>query len=285
MSPRSTPVISVIIAVYNGHSTLRQCLDSIIGQKFQNMELIVIDGGSTDGTLELLGEYSSHLAYWISEPDKGIYNAWNKALVHAKGDWICFLGADDFFWSVDVLKQMAIALIQVPSSTQLAYAQIMLFGEEDTPLYTIGKKGLGVQVTQPDVMKLPPHPGLMHRRSLFQAIGGFDEDFRIAGDTELLIRALQQSDAHFVPDLIIVGMRQGGISSKPSNVLRSLKELRRIQRKHGITWPGYALILAWLRAVTRWMLWSVLGERFTRHALDFGRRIMGKPAYWTRTQK
>lgn len=283
MNMQSPPVISVIIAVYQGNLTLRQCLDSIIGQKFKNVELIVIDGGSTDGTLELLGEYSSHLAYWISEPDKGIYNAWNKALVHAKGDWICFLGADDFFWDADVLKKMVISLMQVPNSTQFAYAQIMLLGEEDTPLYTVGKQGLGVQVTQPDVMNLPPHPGLMHRRSLFQTIGGFDEDFRIAGDTELLIRALQQSDAHFVPDLIIVGMRQGGISSKPSNVLKSLKELRLIQRKHGITWPGVALTLAGLRAIVRWVLWSVMGERLTRRALDFGRKVLGKPPYWTQT--
>lgn len=283
MDIQSHPVFSVIIAVYNGQATLAQCIDSIAGQTFNDFELIIIDGGSTDETVKLLNEYSSHISYWISESDNGIYNAWNKALAHAKGKWICFLGADDFFWDTDVLMKMATALTPLPTSTQLAYAQIMLLGNEDKPLYTVGKSSLGMRFKQPDVMNLPPHPGLMHRRSLFQAIGGFDENFKIAGDTDLLMRALKLSDAYFIPDLILVGMRQGGISSKPSNVLKSLRELRRIQRKHGITWPGHALILAWLRAVMRWTLWTVLGESFTRRVLDFGRCIMGKPAYWTRT--
>jgi glycosyltransferase involved in cell wall biosynthesis len=92
-------MISVIVAVFNGAKTLQQCIDSVAGQTYPHKELIVIDGGSIDGTREILEGDATKLAYWVSEPDRGIYHAWNKALARARGDWICFLGADDYLWS------------------------------------------------------------------------------------------------------------------------------------------------------------------------------------------
>lgn len=277
------PLISVIVAVYNGIATLQQCIDSVASQSFRDFELIIIDGGSTDGTVDLLKANASKLGYWISEPDKGIYNAWNKALRHASGKWICFLGADDYLWSNDALARMAAALKTLPNETQIAYGQVMLLGLDDAPLYTVGEPYDLRSGRRVDVMGLPPHPGLMHRRTVFEERGGFDESFRIAGDTELLLRELQRSAPCFVPEAIVAGMRQGGISSKPSNVLKSLQELRRIQRKHGMRWPGIPLILTWMRVSVRWLLWSVMGEHLARRALDIGRKVLGKPAYWTRT--
>ncbi|MEQ1667696.1 MAG: glycosyltransferase [Sulfuriferula sp.] len=96
MNHASTPLISIIIAVYNGKATLQQCIDSVVQQTYSNKELIIIDGGSKDGTVELLEENRNKFSYWESEPDRGIYNAWNKGLTQAKGEWICFLGADCF---------------------------------------------------------------------------------------------------------------------------------------------------------------------------------------------
>ena len=282
-SVRPKPLFSIIVAVYNGVATLKQCIDSVASQSFQDVELIIIDGGSTDGTVDLLKANASKLGYWISEPDKGIYNAWNKALRHANGEWICFLGGDDYLWNNEALVQMAMALKALPSKTQIAYGRVMLLGLDDAPLYTVGEPYDLKPGQRVDVMGLPPHPGLMHRRAMFEERGGFDESFRIAGDTELLLRELQRSAPCFVPEAIVAGMRQGGISSKPSNVLKSLQELRRIQRKHGMRWPGMPLTLTWMRVSVRWLLWSVMGERLTRRALDFGRKVLGKPAYWTRT--
>lgn len=284
MSPiRFKPLISVVIAVYNRIATLQQCIDSISSQTLQEVELIIIDGGSTDGTVELLTANATRLDYWISEPDEGIYNAWNKALRHATGEWICFLGADDYLWGNDSLVRMAAALKTLPIETTLAYGQVMLLGLDDAPLYLVGEPYNPKLQQRVDVMGMPPHPGLMHRRSVFEERGGFDENFRIAGDTELLLRELQRSPACFVPNVTVVGMRQGGISSKPSNIFKSLMELRRIQLKRGMKWPGIPWTLALLRASVRWILWKLIGERLTRSALDFGRKVSGKPAFWTRT--
>ena len=91
------PLISIIVAVYNGEKTLQRCIDSVFSQTYPHKELIIIDGGSTDGTVDILQTNNDKITYWKSEPDNGIYQAWNKALDHAKSDWICFLGSDDYF--------------------------------------------------------------------------------------------------------------------------------------------------------------------------------------------
>ncbi|MGZ8195151.1 MAG: glycosyltransferase, partial [Methylosarcina sp.] len=81
------PLISIVVAVYNGREVLQQCVDSIASQTYKNKELIVIDGGSKDGTVDLLMKNQDRIGYWLSEPDKGIYNAWNKALPKVRGEW------------------------------------------------------------------------------------------------------------------------------------------------------------------------------------------------------
>ncbi|MGA0571653.1 glycosyltransferase family 2 protein [Variovorax sp. VNK109] len=277
------PLITVITATYNAALYLPTLVASIRQQTYSGIEWIVMDAESTDGTIAILQSSSDVVDYWSSSADTGIYNAWNKALRHANGEWVCFLGADDYLWSSDAMARMAVALRDLPADVRIAYAQVMLLGRDDAPLYAVGTRCNSDLDRHLDVMKLPPHPGLMHRRAIFEQHGGFDESFRIAGDADLLFRELRHSTARFVPDLVIAGMRQGGISSKPSNVLRSLQELRRIQRKYGVRWPGAALTKARLRAYVRLILWGIVGERLGRYVLDAGRRVSGKPAYWTRT--
>jgi glycosyltransferase involved in cell wall biosynthesis len=92
------PTISIIIVTYNAASTLQNCLNSIYKQKYPNLKIIIIDGKSTDETVDIIKANSKNIFYWISEPDKGIYDAMNKSLAHIKGDWVYFLGADDFLF-------------------------------------------------------------------------------------------------------------------------------------------------------------------------------------------
>lgn len=282
MPTKSPPLISVIIAVYNGEATLQQCLDSVTQQTCKNIELIVIDGGSSDGTVEMLHARSQQMAYWISESDRGIYNAWNKALKQAKGDWICFLGADDYFWDRHVLDHMAAQLRQVPPDIRVAYGQIMLLNNDGAKLYPVGQPWGEVKDRFKQVMCIP-HPAVLHRRSLFVEQGCFDESFRIAGDYELLLRELKTKNAFFIPNIVVTAMRQGGVSTDPGNTLSGLLEVRLAQRKNGLRWPGLVWLMALARASTRSMLWKFLGEKTARRMLDAGRRLMGLPAYWTKT--
>src|SRR5688500_7526778 len=98
--------VSIIIATFNSRSTIQQCLDSCLEQNYAPKEIIVIDAGSADGTKELLATYAAKLAYWISEPDGGIYHAWNKGLKTAAGEWICFIGGDDVWLNPSSLSSL-----------------------------------------------------------------------------------------------------------------------------------------------------------------------------------
>ncbi|MGZ4970754.1 MAG: glycosyltransferase family 2 protein, partial [Methylobacter sp.] len=167
MKQKDAPLISIIIAVFNCAKTLQQCIDSVAQQTYANKELIIIDGGSKDGTVDVLESNGDKLGYWLSEPDNGIYNAWNKGLSQAKGEWICFLGADDFFWDAQVLERMAAQLATVPADIRVAYGQIMLLNNDGKNLYPIGEPWQGVKERFKQVMSIP-HPGLMHRRGLFE---------------------------------------------------------------------------------------------------------------------
>lgn len=277
-----TPLITIIIAVYNGSKTLQQCIDSVANQTYSNKEIIIIDGGSKDGTVDLLKLNNEHIAYWISESDRGIYNAWNKGLAQAKGDWICFLGADDYLWNAQVLEQIGAQLAIIPPNIRVAYSQIMLLSNNGEVMHPIGEPWANIKERFKQVMCIP-HQGVMHSRSLFELHGNFDESFRITGDYELLLRELKAGDAVFIPDLITTGMRQGGISSNPANSVLAMQEIRRAQKMHGGIFPGWVWVAAMIRVYLRLFLWRVLGESVTRRVLDGYRRMRGLPSYWTKT--
>ena len=283
MPKQTMPLITIIIAVFNGAKTLQQCIDSVAQQSYPNKQLIIIDGGSTDGTVELLQANDQSISYWVSEPDAGIYNAWNKGLVKTKGEWVCFLGADDYFLDDQVLASMSKFLVKLPVNIRVVYSQIMLLSENGQELYLSGEPWQKDKQRFKQLMSIP-HPGTMHRRDLFEQQGYFDESYRIAGDYELLLRELKTADAVYIPDMISVGMLQGGISSNPQNALSQLYEVRRAQQKHGLKLPSASWIMAVLRVYIRLLLWRVIGENTTRKALDLGRCLMGLPPHWTRIE-
>jgi len=280
-SGTSAPLISVVIAVFEGAETIQRCIDSVSVQTYVPKELIVIDGGSTDGTLEILRRNESNLAYWESEADRGIYHAWNKGLDHARGDWICFLGSDDQFWTPDVLERMVPTLVRAYPPVRVVYGEVLRVNRMGQEVLRVGEDWGSAKKSFQQVMNIP-HPGLMHHRSLFEEHGGFDESFRIAGDYELLLRELRHNDALFVPGLVVAGVQHGGVSATPHGRLVSLVESRRAQRKLGITRPGRVWLVAYAKALIRLWLWRALGSRVAPYVFDFGRALTGKGPYWTR---
>jgi len=248
------PLISIIVAVRNGALTLQRCINSITDQSYALKELIIIDGKSTDGTVAIIETNSTVIKYWESEPDRGVYHAWNKALDHVKGDWICFLGADDFFWKANVLGQLAEYLKNAGPKTTCAYGRVALVDENGKTLMTIGEPWEKIKKKFRQIMCLP-HPGLMHHHSIFERKGKFVENFRIAGDYELLLRELIHWDPVFIP-ITVVGMQNGGLSTKPNNVVISLKEMRFAQKMNGIKYPGAKWLSGFLAANVKFLLSS-----------------------------
>jgi glycosyltransferase involved in cell wall biosynthesis/nucleoside-diphosphate-sugar epimerase len=276
-----SPLISIVVSVFNGAGTLQKCLDSVAGQTHAGRELIVIDGGSTDGTCEILKRNAARLAYWVSEPDRGIYDAWNKGLTRARGDWICFLGADDYLWTPDTLERLAPVLERAYPPIRLVYGEVVVVNESGVEMLRVGEEWRTARGRFQQIMCLP-HTGLMHHCSLFQAHGNFDASFRIGGDYELLLRELRTGDALFVPGLVVAGMRHGGVSSDPAGSLRLMREFRRAQVKHGLRRPGRHWRVAFAKAHLRVWLWRMLRNRVASRVFDFLRLLSGKKPYWTR---
>jgi glycosyltransferase involved in cell wall biosynthesis len=236
------PLITIIVAVLNRRTTVKRCLESIEVQDYPNKELIVMDGGSTDGSLLVLEKHKNLVAYSESAPDRGIYHAWNKALMHAHGEWICFLGADDFFWTARSLTEMEPYLIEAAEDgIRVVYGQVVKINWGGSILRVEGKPWEKIRWLMPHGMPLP-HPGLMHHRSLFDVHGHFDETFRIAGDYDLLLRELRKGQALHAPGVRVVGSEIGGIAD--SLKLLSHQEVSRARQKNGLpawTWLSLAI--------------------------------------------
>jgi glycosyltransferase involved in cell wall biosynthesis len=266
------PMVSIIVAAMNARATLQRCIDSVVNQTWPRKELIICDGASSDGTRAIVEYNQNKLAYWCSEPDNGIYDAWNKGLSHSHGDWVCFLGADDVFWSPTVLASAMAQAGKIFPRIRVIYGRVALIAPDGTFLRYLGKPWEESKERFMQVNSLP-HPGLLCHRSLFEEHGVFDNSYRISGDYEFLLRELKSGDAHFMGDVITVGMQTGGISSRTKWIRLALKESRRAQRKHGFRYPGPLWIAAYLRALVRSAIASIIGQEKTDKVIDVLRRF------------
>jgi hypothetical protein len=199
------PHVTVVTAVYNGRSYVRECLESVLRQDYPNIEHIVLDGQSDDGTIDVLRQYDDRIALWRSEPDQGIYDAWNKALLEARGEWICFLGVDDEFLPHAVSDYMNLASINPHAEYLSSKIKVV---HPSGYVRILGRPWTWRQFSKE---MCTAHVGSMHRRSLFHRLGTFDTSYRVVGDYELLLRARGQLNTAYMP-VITATMRFGGVS-------------------------------------------------------------------------
>ncbi|MBC8430354.1 MAG: glycosyltransferase, partial [Desulfobacterales bacterium] len=215
-------------------------------------ELIVMDGGSIDGSVSVIRNYENNIAFWESKPDRSIYNAWNKALNYARGEWICFLGADDYFWNSDVLSDVEPHLKKAADAgIKVVYGQAAKVNRHGRVIKTVGKPWGKIRWLMRHGMPMI-HAGVMHHRSLFDIHGQFDESFKIAGDYEFLLRELKNGQALFADGVRIVGHQVGGISTV-QNLLMHL-EVARARRRNRLPSFSYVWAVVFLRAFIR-QLW------------------------------
>lgn len=256
------PLISVIVAVLNGNTTLLKCIDSVARQTYAAKELIIIDGGSKDGTVELLIDQNERIDVWLSESDRGVYSAWNKGLRKARGEWICFLGADDFLWDEHVLERMAVKLEAIPSDIRVVYGQIALLEVTPPSRRLIGEPWERVRELFRQNMCIP-HVGTLHRRDLFDERGVFDESFVIAGDYEYLLRELRLADAAFISDIVVAGQTLGGLSTNHLNLFQTKAEIRRAKRIHGLPLRWGHTLRERVNEFLQFIFWKIIGARLT----------------------
>ncbi len=279
--PANRPLVSAIVAVRNGAATLQRCLDSIAAQDFGPCETIVIDGASTDGTREMLerNRRAGVVSSYLSEPDTGVYNAWNKGIARARGRWICFLGCDDAFHDPAALRELVRAGEADPAGARIVYGRINRVTASGVLIETIGEPWHQARAAFLDGFNIP-HPGTLHHRSIFEERGAFDESYRIAGDYHLLLGELAERPAVFV-DRVVLDMGFGGLSSRPGTILVALREVQRARRARGLPGTPWRLRAALAFARAGSVARRLLGDHAYRHLADLYRRLRGRPKIWT----
>lgn len=205
-----TPLISVITACFNSAGFIGHCVQSAMKQEFRSFEHIVIDGGSTDDTREIIEQYADHLAYWHSKPDHGLAHAWNQGIQHARGKWLMFLNADDYLCDSGVLERLA-AEAEAHGDVDVIYGQIAFVSRELQPKRLGEPFGKPFKWSEFVTRSTIPHPAALTRRQYFDRVGLFREDFRIAVDYELYLRSGPSLKTYFVP-ILVSCMRIGGMS-------------------------------------------------------------------------
>jgi glycosyltransferase involved in cell wall biosynthesis len=240
--------VSIITVCYNAVSTLQDTINSVLSQDYQNIEYIIVDGGSTDGTVELIRTFKEKIAKFISEPDKGIYDAMNKGINLASGDIVAILNADDFYVNSQVISKVVRAFYE--SGADIVYGDIIIVHPKDTEkVIRYWKTG----EYRPGSFKWgwhPPHPAFFVKRKIYEKYGVFDLDFkRIAADFEIMARFMERYKVKwaYIPE-VLVKMRAGGKSAKNIwNIAVANWECYKALKKNGIRVTPLFMILKPMR--------------------------------------
>ena len=200
---KTDPLISIITVVYNGKEFLEETIQSVINQTYKNIEYIIIDGGSTDGTVDIIKKYEEHIDYWVSEKDEGIYDAMNKGIDIASGEFIAFLNADDWY-EKDSVKYI-VQEYSKHNDIDFFYGNLNFIKKNGDIVLWKGNRGYkGLEI---------PHPTCFIRASLLKN-NFFKTNFKIAADTEMTLRLLNSNIKSKYIDKTIANFRDGGVSSQ-----------------------------------------------------------------------
>ena len=248
------PQISIITVSFNSVITIRDTIESIISQDYNNLEYIIIDAGSNDGTLDIIKEYEEHISYFISEADNGIYDGMNKGIAAAKGDIIGILNSDDFYPNSFIISNVASTFVKEKCDAVYGDLVYVKFFDIDKIIrywqsgeYTVEKIKNGWML---------PHPTFFVRRSVYEKYGLFNLNLGSAADYEIMLRFLlkQQSKVVYIPE-VLVHMRTGGESNVSiSNRLKANRNDRKAWDINGLRPHSWTILFKPLRKIGQWFL-------------------------------
>lgn len=239
------PLISIITSTYNALEALPVTRDSIFRQSFRDFEWIVVDGGSSDGTAEWLADNQNLFSSWVSEPDQGIYDAWNKGVALARGRWVLFLGAGDTLG-----PHWLEALSAVSEQHDFVYGDLVISTSEGRrQRISKSRKWADAWLRMPYEMSVP-HVGSAHHRRLFER-STFDCSYRIIGDWEFLIRSCKRPGLYLEGHVQAV-MAWGGTSNQAVGVRKQFAEISRMMVNNRRQMP--------VRLKAKWLAKSLLSR-------------------------
>ena len=278
---RGQPLITIITATFNVVRSISETAESIRSQSYNNIEWVVIDGGSTDGTVEFLKQNEDVIGYWVSEADEGIYDAFNKGCNKATGDWVIFLGAGDKLFDVDVLKLIANRLAMVSDVTEIVYGKVAILGSNE--------KIVGIENSCLDKANstwaernptMPHHQGVLHRKTLLSSDQPFDNNYSITADQKLVLGSFLRVPPVFI-DIVISKAQLGGISSEPKFAFKAAIETIRVNLEIGCFYdnlPYQAWLLCKFSLKAGFAIF--LPESASKRLIDKYRELTGRYKKW-----
>ncbi len=219
----SRPLVSVVTVSFNSGKTIRRTIESVANQTYDRIEFIVIDGGSTDDTLSIIDEYSDTVSRVVSESDRGIYDAMNKGIRAANGEWIHLLNSDDYYASPDAIE----SAVRVLDPTRTNYFWMWREAVDQQRVLQAWKYSRWRLF----ISAFLPHPSLIVSRAQYDAVGHYDVNLRIVADHDMILRLTKRWVGR-LHDFPLTVMQQGGASEV--NKLLSLREFERLSRRHGL---------------------------------------------------
>lgn len=204
------PLITIITATYNAEGFLRDSIQSVLLQSYRNFEYIIIDGASTDGTVQILKEFNADISYWQSEPDSGLYDAWNKGIKKSSGEWILFIGADD-----KLLPHALATYVEfINRNTNNVYdyisSKVHRINLDGSTESIVGKEWKWATFQK---RMTTAHPGSFHSRKLFEVYGDYNTKYKIVSDYEILLRPREKLRAGFVNEVTVLMSTGGGFNA------------------------------------------------------------------------
>jgi len=235
--------VTIITVTYNSSKYLEDCINSVVKQNYPDIEHIVVDGGSTDGTIDIIKKFESHISKWISEKDNGMYDALNKGMKMATGEVIGILNSDDVLASEDVITEIVNSFAKYKVDS--VYGDLTYVEQNNTEKILRFWKGGEYNRNRFVYGWMPAHPTFYIRREVVNELGGYESHYFTAADYEFMSRYLYRYrvSAHYLPKLV-VKMRSGGQSN--GNLYRRLRANRRdylAMKKNEIPFPFIASVL------------------------------------------
>lgn len=242
--------ISLITVVYNSEHTIERCIKSVISQNYSNIEYIIIDGGSTDGTLQIIEKYKQKINFLLSEPDKGIYDAMNKGIAAATGHIVGTLNSDDFLADSDVISCISDAFNKYDPDIVYGNLDYIDLNNQIKRKWKAGSYKMGLF----NWGWMPPHPTFYCKRELFTKLGAYNLQYGTAADYELMTRFIHKAKLNvYYLNKAIVKMSVGGVSNKAYiNRYKAWKNDYKAMRKNGVFFPPLAIVLKPLRKVVQY---------------------------------
>lgn len=226
--------VSIITIVYNGAETIEDAILSVKNQTYPNIEYIIIDGGSTDGTLEIVNKHQDAISLVVSEPDDGEYDADNKGIAASTGDIIGILSADDFYFHEEVIEEIVDTMEE--KQVDVVYSDLVFVDRINTNKILRRYNSKNFNARKLAWGGMPAHPTLFVRRKIYEDYGYYNSAYEIAGDFEFIARIFSKNKLRYsyIPK-VLVKMRMGGKSTSGwKNTIFLNKEVYRACRENGI---------------------------------------------------